>query len=105
LQYFFFQISQVCACMDRVNPDTGLPPDCGTCYGAGESYLYDNLRDEDLVFGAMSLAQVQAKLERYLSTYPHGLIEALADDQRNDAGNEIRSYPVTGEALGMNWKQ
>jgi hypothetical protein len=90
LQNFFFQASKLCECDGQ--------DDCEKCLGEGEIYLYENLRDPALSLGRMTLAQVAARMNQYLTDYPRELLTALQRDQRLDAGNDITEYPSVGTA-------
>ncbi|AFZ69776.1 hypothetical protein [Deinococcus peraridilitoris] len=44
------------------------------------------------LFGGLSLEELRARFEELRITPPAGLLDALADDQRLNAGNERRTW-------------
>lgn len=72
LQYFFLSV------------DTYVPH-----YPQLEATVFDNLRYGD---GSMTLAAVMAALQRLSINHPAGLEDALADQQRRNAGNETPEW-------------
>jgi len=99
---FFIDISRDCPHCDGTGeaPEVGEYP-CSWCKSEETEYLFNNLTSSESDgyvdrLGEMTLLQVDQILNKYLTTWPPGLIVSLQFDKADDVRNHEQNYGVIG---------